>query len=265
MKCIYWDFELNEWSRNGCNLLITESNNEMTVCECNHLTNFAAFADEKWIYDFINRNITGINNVIKALEDIGTNTESDDSLNNLNELRLIIDLLMKLQKSIDSEEIELNLTLALNITNDFMKAYNNLINQKYAWNNAEIEEKTGIASQILLYIQYTAFSLSKFLDKDKNSLRIENENIVTNIYFTNYSEEIVFTANDSSIIIPKEISLEETTTNSGVGSMIKNLDNYLSNGLNETQVINTDIIAFSATNSNKTIQLKDDKKITVRY
>jgi hypothetical protein len=128
-----------------------------------------------------------------------------------------------------------------------------------------IEERTEIASKILLYIQYTAFSLSKFLDKDNILSRIENENIVTNIYFTDYSEEIEFTANDSSIIIPEEISLEENTTNSGVGSMIKNLDNYLSNGLNGTQIINTDIIAFSATNSNKTIQIKDDKKITVRY
>ncbi len=46
MICIYWDFQLNEWSRNGCNLLITESNNEMTVCECNHFTNFAAVMDK---------------------------------------------------------------------------------------------------------------------------------------------------------------------------------------------------------------------------
>ncbi len=207
----------------------------------------------------IDRNITDINDVIKALEDIGRNTESDDSLNTLNELRIIVDFLMKLQNFVDSDDKELNFTIALIITNDFMKAYNNLINQNIAWNNTEIEEKTGIASNILLYIQYTAFFLSKFLDKDNNSLRIEKEKIITNIYFTDYSEEIVFTANDSSIIIPKGISLEEKI-NSGVGSMIQNLDNYLSNGLNGTQVINTDIIAFSATNSNKTIQITDDKK-----
>jgi hypothetical protein len=172
-------------------------------------------------------------------------------------------VLAKLQSFSDSS-VESNLESAINITENFLKVFNNLIIQNIAWNNTVIEERTAIASQILLYMQYTAFSLSKFLDKDNNSLRIENENIITNIYFTNYSEEIVFTANDSSIIIPKGISLEEKT-NSGVGSIIKNLDNYLSNGLNGTQIINTDIIAFSATNSNKTIQIKDDKKITVRY
>jgi len=265
MKCIYWDFELNEWSRNGCNLLITESNNEMTVCECNHLTNFAAVVDKKWIDDLIDRNITDINDVIKALEDIATNTESDDSFNTFNDLRIIVDFLMKLQKFIDSEEIELSLTLALNITNVFMKAYNNLINQNNAWNNTQIEEKTGIASQILLYIQYTAFSLSRFLDKDNNLLRIENENIVTNIYFTDYSADILFAAKSSSILIPKGIKTDELNSNSGVGSLISGLDNYLMSKINKSHAINTDIIAFSATNSNKTLQLTDNNKIIVRY
>jgi hypothetical protein len=47
--------------------------------------------------------------------------------------------------------------------------------------------------------------------------------------------------------------------------MIKNLDKHLLNGLNESQAINTDIIAFSATNSDQTIKLTDDKKIIVRF
>jgi hypothetical protein len=67
----------------------------------------------------IDRNITDINDVIKALEDIGRNTESDDSLNTLNELRIIVDFLMKLQNFFDSDDKELNFTIALIITNGF--------------------------------------------------------------------------------------------------------------------------------------------------
>ncbi len=219
---------------------------------------------ECWINNLLDANITQLNDVIDSLEMISERTQNYNTLVSYEALHKLMIVLDKLQLISDSQ-IESDLELATNITKNFMSAFNNLIIQKIAWNNTGIEERTGIASQILLYIQYTAFSLSKFLDKDNNLLRVENENIVTNVYFTDYSQEIVFTANDSSIIIPKEISLEEKTTNSGVGSMIKNLDNYLSNGLNGTQIINTDIIAFSATNSNKTIQITDDKKITVRY
>jgi len=121
MICIYWDFELNEWSRNGCNLLITESNNEMTVCECNHLTNFAALMEKNWIDDLINRNITDINDVIESLNVIKEHIENDNSLNTSYELRKIVDFIIKLQNFVDSDEKQLNFTIALNITNDFMR------------------------------------------------------------------------------------------------------------------------------------------------
>jgi hypothetical protein len=214
---------------------------------------------ECWINNLLIENITDLNDVIDLLEMISERTHNSNTLVSYEALNKIMLVLVELHSFSDSS-IESNFETSIDITKNFMRVLNNLIIQSLAWNNTKTEERTAIASQILLYIQYTAFSLSKFLDKDNNLLRIENENIVTNIYFTDYSEEIIFTANDSSIVIPKEISLEEKTTNSGVGTMIKNLGNYLSNGLNGTQIINTDIIAFSATNSNKTIQLLDDKK-----
>jgi hypothetical protein len=216
---------------------------------------------ECWINNLLNANITDIKDVIVSLEMISERIQNYNTLVSYEALNKIMISLIKLHSFSDSS-IESNLESATNITNNFLSAFNNLIIQNIAWDNTGKEDKTVIASEILLYIQYTAFSLSKFLDKDNNLLRIENENINTKIYFTDYSEEIVFIASDSSITIPKEINLEE---NSGVGSMIKNLGKHLLNGLNETQVINTDIIAFSATNSNKTIHLKDDKKVMVRY
>ena len=45
MDCKYWDFTSNQWSSKGCRFVSTESNRDKTVCECNHLTNFAALMD----------------------------------------------------------------------------------------------------------------------------------------------------------------------------------------------------------------------------
>ncbi|CAG2121464.1 unnamed protein product, partial [Medioppia subpectinata] len=45
VECVFWDFTQNKWSSEGCRLIESESNRETTVCECNHLTNFAALMD----------------------------------------------------------------------------------------------------------------------------------------------------------------------------------------------------------------------------
>ncbi len=37
--CVFWDYEVHGWSDSGCRL--AESNRSFTVCECDHLTNFA--------------------------------------------------------------------------------------------------------------------------------------------------------------------------------------------------------------------------------
>jgi len=39
LECVYWDFELSRWSRDGCCLV--KSSNGTAECLCNHLTNFA--------------------------------------------------------------------------------------------------------------------------------------------------------------------------------------------------------------------------------
>ncbi|XP_061181184.1 adhesion G protein-coupled receptor B1-like [Saccostrea echinata] len=37
--CVSWNFTLNKWSSKGCR--VNSTNNKRTVCQCNHLTNFA--------------------------------------------------------------------------------------------------------------------------------------------------------------------------------------------------------------------------------
>ncbi|GAB6032764.1 hypothetical protein CHUAL_011631 [Chamberlinius hualienensis] len=41
--CVYWDYIRNTWSPSGCEVVAT--NQTHTVCECNHLTNFAVLMD----------------------------------------------------------------------------------------------------------------------------------------------------------------------------------------------------------------------------
>ncbi|RWS25336.1 7 transmembrane receptor (Secretin family)-like protein 2 [Leptotrombidium deliense] len=42
-KCVFWNYTIEEWSSNGCTVIYTSKTK--TVCECNHLTNFAVLLD----------------------------------------------------------------------------------------------------------------------------------------------------------------------------------------------------------------------------
>lgn len=42
-KCVFWDFNLRKWSKDGC--WVVSFNRSHTVCSCDHLTNFAVVMD----------------------------------------------------------------------------------------------------------------------------------------------------------------------------------------------------------------------------
>jgi hypothetical protein len=159
--------------------------------------------------------------------------------------------------SIVENNIDCDINKLITIVKSYMNAFNNLIFQFDGWNNATGNKGTEIAAKILFYIQYTAFILGR------NSVRdpIENENIITSISFMD-TDLIEFKANGSSIIVPRDI-INDNVSNFSVGSLIKRLDNYLMNGINESQVINTKIISISIANSNKTILLEENKKVRI--
>ena len=37
--CVFWDYEVHGWSDSGCRLV--ETNQTYSICQCDHLTNFA--------------------------------------------------------------------------------------------------------------------------------------------------------------------------------------------------------------------------------
>jgi methionyl-tRNA synthetase len=232
------------------------------------LTNFAAFVREKindsWIDDLIDKNITDINDVIESLEYIESHTESDNSLNTSDELKKIVAFIIKLQNFVDSDEKELNFTTALNITNDFMRVYNNLINQNNAWINTKVDEKTRIASNLLLYVQKSSYVSRPFINGTNKIIELNNRNIFMKIYSTNCSESIVFESNGNSIEIPREIYFDgsDECYDYGVGYAINKLGDYLSEDNSEID-INTNIIAFSIINTNKTNLINDGLKVKI--
>jgi hypothetical protein len=57
-ECVFWDFENEIWSSNGCQLISETSNRMRTVCECNHLTNFASLMDPKERNDTLESKLT---------------------------------------------------------------------------------------------------------------------------------------------------------------------------------------------------------------
>ena len=44
-KCVYWDFDLDSWSEEGCYPVREKSSADRTSCQCYHLTNFAVLVD----------------------------------------------------------------------------------------------------------------------------------------------------------------------------------------------------------------------------
>ena len=43
--CVFWSLDTSTWSEAGCRVVTT--NNSVTVCECDHLTNFAVLMEEQ--------------------------------------------------------------------------------------------------------------------------------------------------------------------------------------------------------------------------
>ena len=208
------------------------------------------------------KNTSDINKVIKSFIEI---TDNENSLNTSEEIKHIMRLVEILYSLIDINHEELEYENALNLTTNFINLFNNLINQKNSWNYMTNSEMNEIASQILLYIQFTSFILSCNQYNSHTNV-ISNENIIVETYNIDFSEDIIFDANGSYITIPKNFNNISNTicNNSAVAALINKLYSFLLNGLQDEQQINTNIIAFSATNSNESIELSDGLKASIK-
>ena len=224
---------------------------------------------ECWLDSIVDdiQNITDIIEVIEIIEIMVKNTDYSDSLNASQELNVSIYIIKHLQNYVKLHKNEIDYSIARNLSINFVNLLSNLINQNNAWNSSTNNEKTEMASQILLYIEITSFTLSCNQNITNELEVISTNNIIVKTFHTNFSHEIIFEANGSSIIIPKDIYFEDKTNtcnDSAVGALIVSLEKYLLNGIKDEQQINTEIIAFSITNDNKTIELNNGMKVRMR-
>jgi hypothetical protein len=219
-----------------------------------------------WINDILDKidNITQIEEVHEVLDTINNGTGTNSSLSSSDGLNNVITIVEKLQDKLNLTEVDLD--VATNLTTQFIKVFNNLIDQNNAWGNATQAEKTDISSKILINIQFTSFILSCSLNQTKEKEMILTQNIIIETYFSNFEERINFEANKSYITIPSGLNLniERECRNSSVASLIDKLDNYLLGGIVENQIMNSEIISFSLTKDNKTTQINDGLKVKMR-
>jgi hypothetical protein len=219
-----------------------------------------------WINDILDKidNITQIKEVQEVLDTIINGTEINSSLSSSDGLKDVVTIVEKLKDKLNLTEVDLD--VATNLTTQFIKVFNNLIDQNNAWDDSTQTEKTDISSKILINIQFTSFILSCSLNQTKQKEIIFTQNIIIETYFSNFEERINFEANKSSITIPSGLNLniERECRNSSVASLINKLDNYLLGGIVESQIMNSKIIAFSLTKDNKTTQINDGLKVRMR-
>ena len=257
------------------------SEGELSLGECNYGNGFANWLclqngsfdnngpdfTECWLDIIVNDmpNITDINDVNEILEIMVQNTNDSYSLNTSKELNVSIFIIKQLQNYVELHNNEIDFSIARNLSINFVNLFSKLINQKNEWNNSTNNEKTEMASDILLYNQFTSFTLSNN-QNITNELEVISHNNIVKTLHTSFSHEIIFEANESSIIIPKVIYFESNNScnNSAVGVLINKLGLYLFNGLQDGQQINTNIIAFSAIYSIISIQLSNGLKARIR-
>jgi len=75
-------------------------------------------------------NITDVSEVIQIVGDLVENTGSENSFTNGQELKGVIDSIKKLQKYVESKNEEIDFNKALNLTNNFIHIFSNLISKK---------------------------------------------------------------------------------------------------------------------------------------
>ncbi len=267
--CVSWNSTTLRWSKEGCLLIVYESNKYFSVCECNHSNSFAVILDMKfrnssWIDEMINGSILNVSNVVIDLEMIKKMTSKETSIKVFEELKNLVNYLIVLQDFVHSEEKRVDCNTAWAISYDFVIIFNNLIDQSFAWIEGAAEAKK-IASKILLYVSYSSFIL-KFSDH-YIAVR-ELKNIYLRAYTLSDNEGIVFAYNGTSIEIIEDISFNQNllleSKRFGIGYFIKGLGNYLANKSCIEQEINSEVIAFSFNYTNQTQKIYNNLRVRIR-
>jgi hypothetical protein len=199
-----------------------------------------------------------------------TNSLKENNLNYSVELQITIKIIEKLQYSIDMNQVK-ELSNAHKFTDNIVKSCSILLNKTTAWDNTRSDHKIKLASEILRYVQYSAFTLGCLKNNNtrSESKRIVEENIVMDTFTLDDENPIHFVVNDSSITVPagidsKENGLSNCPEGTAIGAVFHKLSTYLSAHLNDSDhKINSNIVAFSYTNRTTSVPLPDGLKVKI--
>ncbi len=222
--------------------------------------------DNNWLEELFNKTIEDVNDVLDSVKSIRKITKNRELFSLSEDLNKLMSYMRRIHDFVEKNITQMELNAVSNITISSLTIFSHMINQNNAWNNASNWEKTEMASQILLYIQYTAFLLSCSLNDVKQTEEILRDNMFVKTFHFNSSQDLFFKTNNTSIRILQGIDSNENKecNNSAIGAIIKELGIYLSQNLSNELKINSDILAFSISNPNETLLIQNDAKVKMR-
>ncbi|XP_054157509.1 adhesion G protein-coupled receptor L3-like [Oppia nitens] len=191
----------------------------------------------KWLDDLLDKDIDTIDDVVDTLDVLVNNTEDSIPLNYMENINRVIEVISKLDEYLRINETMIDSEISINITDIFVQSFSQLINQRQAWMDGTDSQRSYAASQLLNFIQTTAFSTNCYLNDTINTM----------------DNEIVFEYNSSHIEIPEGIIVPSDPSNRAlvcqqntkIGALIQGLEDNLIGDQTDQQQINTPILAFS--------------------
>ncbi len=212
----------------------------------------------------MDNSIENITDVLDTVELISDFIDYRDPIFSIGELKKLMSFMKRIYEFIKENVTVIESEFASDITINSLNIFSHMIDQ--IRNNATNSDRTELASQILLHIQGMAFILSCELNDTNQTQEILNNNIFVKIYRLNINQDLVFKINNSSIRIPRVIISDENKecNNLAIGAFIKGLGTYLIEDLNDEQKINSEILAFSLSNSNGTSFEQNGTKVIIR-
>ncbi|CAG2103283.1 unnamed protein product, partial [Medioppia subpectinata] len=222
-----------------------------------------------WLEDLVNKTFESIDEVQHSLQTIVDNTKGNESLKSMDSLGKVMSVVINMQDFMQQTVSGIVPTVAVNVSDNFVHTFSQVIDQSRAWSDGVATDRLTTASQMLRYIQYTAFSSNCYLSPLNDTKEFLSKNLIQKHYYNKTNDKILFEYNSSSILIPDGVVFKDANyskscqSNTDFGALIQGLEKHLSTDLVDTQTINTEIIAFSINNANGTHQLNDGKNVRV--
>jgi hypothetical protein len=214
-----------------------------------------------WVDLLANKKLRDKSDAFEFLETIVLNTIDQEALINFKALEKVLEILAHSIFYVQNNISELKLEEKSIFFQNATYAFSNLISQYDGWITAIDSKKSEIASNILMNILNMTSFMAYNLQKEFPYMRIQKENveilISTNPSYGKYN----FFEKSSSIIVAENLKIDGIIDNPYFNISIKGLGNYLLNGINESQILNTNILELEVLNFD---DITLAKNITVR-